>query len=77
MSDNMRRKGISLGNGYSCPMIGKTVAKVAWGDPTRDPARDPAQVRPYSAITLTMRDGTVFVLTQCMGEVNIDQAVER
>lgn len=61
-------KSFSFQNSDS-PLNGEKIKQVSWGNPTRDDAK------PYSAITLTMASGKVFVITQCLGEVQIDECV--
>ena len=61
-------KDISLQTGSS-PIEGETVKSVSWGD-SIDNRR-----RPYTAISLTMQSGRVFVITSLLGEVCI-QLVE-
>ena len=63
-------KSISL-NPFDSPIEGQTILQVGWGNPARP------NCPPYSAIYLTMTSGRVFVITQCYGEVSIDEVVEQ
>jgi hypothetical protein len=69
----MKRKPVAH-NGYTFTGIaGETIAEMKYNVPEGWDYNKPQNI--YSAFTITMKSGRVFVITQCMGEMQIDEVL--